>query len=160
MKPHEFRMIETLSPEALEEHPVWAPFRPDDRARVLAWGVAPERLDAELERYGYCGLEPLYPVLEPEGLHDPTDHFVAVTAWLACGVELPGYLLEPQAFGVFVAERDFTFNRGLEDFSQRTAGRLAEALGVDAGSVFPLRYRSRVRRAGAARWEGSIDAPW
>lgn len=159
MRPAEFRMIETLSREALAQHPLWAPFRPPDRARILRWGVDPERLDAELSRYDYCGLDPLFPVPDDEPLDDPKDVFVAVTAVLACGRALPGYLLEPQAFGVFVGEREFTFNRGLPDFSRRAAERLAQALDTAPDAVFPLRYRS-VRDLAGGPLEGAIDAPW
>ena len=68
--PDSFEMIESASRTALEKHPVWAHFESqEDRRIILDWGVAPERVDGEIERYAYCGPPPLYPVLELDPLN-------------------------------------------------------------------------------------------
>ena len=56
-----FEMRDVVDREALELHPLWAPFRGDeDREMILAWGVTVERLDQEIDRFEYCGTDPLW----------------------------------------------------------------------------------------------------
>jgi hypothetical protein len=159
MKPEDFELIETLDRAALERHPVWKTYRPGDRAWVLSWGVEPDWLDGELERFGYCGPEPLFPVLEYDPLPERSEIAVAVELRLASGQVLPGYLLEPLAFGVF-AGVEYTFNRGLPRFALRNAERLASELGISRDQVFPIHYRSGVRDHDGRPLEGQITEPW
>lgn len=160
MKPREFELIETVDREALARHPVWKTYRPGDRAWILGWGVEPGRLAAELERFGYCGPEPLFPVLEcdpwPGGLSEVV---VAARMRLSAGLELPGYRIEPLAFGVF-HEHEYAFNRGLPSHALRTAERLGAALGIPRAEVFPMTYRCAVRGPDGQPLTGEIAAPW
>jgi hypothetical protein len=160
MEPDAFEMIETLDREALSRHPVWTPFRPADRPWILAWGVAPERLDEQLALYAFCGPEPLFPVLDRERLPARSDLIVAAEVTLSCGVGLPGYVLAPHAWGVFTDRAEFVFNRGLPGASRRSAERLAAALGVLVASVFPMRYRMALPGPDGACAEGEFPAPW
>ncbi len=160
MQPAGFEMVEMLSPDALERHPVWTPFRPEHRPWILGWGVTPERLDAELERYEYCGPEPLVPVLDCEPLPDREDLIFAATVRLACGRELPGYQMPPLAFGVFAEGQDWSFNRSLPSFARRVAEKLAAALGIQVEGIFPMRWEAPVKGPDGERLSGEIVAPW
>lgn len=161
MEPDAFEMIETLDREALSRHPVWTPFRPADRPYILAWGVAPERLDEQIALYAFCGPDPLFPVLDRTGLPARPDLIVAAHFELGTsGLELPGYVLAPHAWGVFTDRCEFVFNRGLPGASRRSAERLAAALAVSVQAVFPMRYRSGLPSPDGARSEGEFAAPW
>lgn len=159
MDPEDFELIETLDRKAFERHPVWKTYRSGDRSWILSWGVEPAWLDAELERFGYCGPEPLFPVLEYDPLPERGEVAVGVELELASGAVVPGYLLEPLAFGVF-ADVEYTFNRGLPRFALRNAERLAATLGISRDEVFPVRYRSAVRRSDGSPLEGEIGELW
>jgi len=156
-----FEMIETLSRAALERHPVWTHYdKPEDRDVILGWGVPRQALDEEIARYEFCGPQPLYPVLEFDPL-PPKDHLiVGATFALANGTTLTGYLLEPHAFGLFVENQEFCFNRSLASLSDRTAGRLAAALGERPDELFPMRYTTGVRASDGRTIEGEIDRFW
>jgi hypothetical protein len=117
------------------------------------------RLDAELERFLYCGPEPLFPVLECEPLPEGREIVVAAEIRLASGVALPGYLLDPLAFGVFT-DCEYTFNRGLSRHALQTAERLGAEFGVSRNEVFPLTYRCAVRGPDGRPVVGEIAAPW
>jgi hypothetical protein len=163
MEPEAFEMVETLDREALARHPVWTPFRPADRPWILAWGVPPERLDQQIALYQYCGPEPLFPVLDRGRLPARPDLIVAARITLgATGVELPGYVLAPHAWGVFSGGGEHVFNRGLPAASRRSAERLVAALGLAVApeAVFPMRYRTEPTDAVAAPDEGEFPAPW
>jgi len=121
--------------------------------------VEPGRLDAELERFPYCGPDPLFPVLECEPLPEGNEIVVAAEIRLASGAVLPGYLLEPLAFGVF-AGCEYTFNRGLPRHALQTAERLGAEIGVSRDEVFPLSYRCAVRGSDGRPLVGEITAPW
>jgi hypothetical protein len=157
MRPEEFEMRETLDREALERHPIWTPFRKGDRPWILGWGVPAERLDAELERYSYCGLEPLFPVLESERVPDRPDVLVAASVELAAGRRLPGYRLSPWVVGIFAAGREWVFNRGLPAQARRTALDLARALGTAPEAILPLRFRTIVPGPDGLPVEGAFD---
>jgi hypothetical protein len=159
MKPEEFELIERVGPEALARHPVWKTWRSSDRPRVLAWGVDPAALDAALERFGYCGPEPLFPVLECDPLPDDAELVVAARMRLASGHELPGYRMAPLAFGVFTPH-EYAFNRGLPRFALQMAERLGAELGIARDEVFPMRWRAPVRAPDGSPLEGEIPAPW
>jgi hypothetical protein len=159
MEPDAFALIERLDRKALERHPVWKTYRPGDRPWILSWGVDPAVLDAELERFGYCGPEPLFPVLACDPLPDRSEMAVAAELRLASGAVLPGYLLEPLAFGVF-ADAEYTFNRGLPRYALQNAERLAAALGISRDEVFPITWRSAVHRPDGRPHSGEIPAPW
>ena len=159
MKPEDFEMVETLDRAALERHPVWKTYRAGDRASILAWGVEPSWLDAELERFGYCGPEPLFPVLECDPLPEGSEIVVAAEIRLASGATLPGYLLEPMAFGVF-ADSEYTFNRGLSRHALQTAERLGAEFDVSREEIFPMSYRCVVRGTDGRPLVGEIVAPW
>jgi hypothetical protein len=159
--PDQFEMVETVGRDALRRHPVWSRFDDlRDRPRILAWGVAPELLEREARRFGACGALPLYPVLELEPLPPARDLLVAARFRCADGRELEGFLLEPHAFGVFVGEREFPFNRGLAGPASRTAAALARALSAPLARVFPLAYTTGLRRAGGETLSGRIEVYW
>jgi len=159
--PDSFEMIETASRRALEKHPVWAHFESsEDRRILLDWGVSPERIDGEIARYDYCGSPPLYPVLELDPIPARAHMVVGVTFESDLGIRLPGYLLEPYAFGIFVADTEFCLNRSLVQLSARAAGRLASALDTDAERLFPLRYACELRNHQGAAIEGTLAPFW
>jgi len=156
-----FEMIETLSREALARHPVWAHFRdPDDRETILGWGVGADALEAQIARYRSCGLQPLYPVLRCDPLPAIPHLVVAVRFDCADGTQLPGYVIAPHAFGIYVGEREFTFNRNLATLSRRVAASLGAALGRDAERLFPLRPVPQLPGVDDARVAGEIPRFW
>lgn len=156
-----FEMIETLSREALAKHPVWAHFRdPEDRARILAWGVSAATLDAEVARLEYCGTPLLFPVIRTDPL-PPIPHLIVAASFeCADGTRLPGYLIAPHAFGLYVGDRELCFNRNLAGASARAAAGLGAALGREPEQLFPLRYTSALREADGSRNEGEIPRFW
>jgi hypothetical protein len=159
--PAQFEMVETVGRDALRRHPVWSRFDDvRDRPRILAWGVAPERLEREARRFQSCGALPLFPVLELEPLPPERDLLVAARFRTAGGSELEGWVLAPEAFGVFVGEREFPFNRGLAGPAGRTAERLARALSAPVAGVFPLDYTTGLHRAGGEALAGRIEVYW
>jgi len=159
MDPADFELIETLDRKALELHPVWKTYRAGDRPWILSWGVEPAWLDAELERFGYCGPEPLFPVIDCDPLPDRGELAVAAEVRLSSGAVLPGYRLAPLAFGVF-ADHEYTFNQGLPRFALRNAEHLAAALGISRDEVFPITFRCAVRGPDGRPLVGEIAAPW
>jgi hypothetical protein len=163
MEPEAFEMVESLDREALARHPVWTPFRPADRPWILAWGVPPERLDQQIALYQYCGPEPLFPVLDCGRLPARPDLIVAARFTLGeTGLELPGYVLAPHAWGVFTERAEHVFNRGLPVASRRSAERLVAdlALAVAPEALFPMRYRAALAGADTVQSEGEFAAPW
>jgi hypothetical protein len=156
-----FEMIETLTREALEAHPVWTHYEePRDREAILSWGVPVKALDDEIARYEYCGPQPLYPVLQLDPLPRKEHLIVAAVFDAACGIELSGYVLEPHAFGLFVGDRELCFNRNLVGLSARAAGELESALGEEIERLFPIRYATGLRRHDGSRIEGEIERFW
>ncbi len=159
--PDSFEMIETVSREALEKHPVWAHFEsPEDRQTILGWGVAPEIVDDEVSRYEYCGPPPLYPVLEVDPLPSQRHLIVGVTFESSGGIRCAGYLLEPHAFGIFVGDVEFCLNRNLVQLSEQVAVRLASALDTSADLLFPLRYTSELRNQQGIAIQGTLEQFW
>ena len=156
-----FEIIETLTRDALETHPVWTHYeKPSDRDAILSWGVSVKALDDEIARYEFCGPQPLYPVLQLDPLPRKEHLIVAAVFEAACGIALPGYVLEPHAFGLFVGDREFCFNRNLVGLSARTAGELESALAEEIERLFPLRYASGLRRHDGGAIEGEIERFW
>jgi hypothetical protein len=156
-----FEMIETITRELLEVHPVWTHYEePRDRDAILSWGVPVKALDEEISRYEYCGPQPLYPVLRFDPLPRKDHLIVAASFETACGIALPGYLLEPHAFGLFVDDREFCFNRNLVGLSARTANELESALGEKLERVFPIRYATGLRGHDGRAIEGEIERYW
>jgi len=156
-----FEMIETLTREALEAHPVWTHYEePDDRDAILSWGVPVKALDDEIARYEFCGPQPLYPVLQLDPLPRKEHLIVAAVFEAACGITLPGYLLEPHAFGLFVGDREFCFNRNLVGVSARAAAKLGSALAEGPERLFRLRYATGLRRHDGGAIEGEIERFW
>jgi len=156
-----FEMIETLTRDALEVHPVWTHYeKSEDRDTILSWGVPVKALDDELARYEYCGPRPLYPVLQLDPLPSK-DHLIVAAAFeTACGIALSGYVLDPHAFGLFVGDQEFCFNRNLVGVSARAAAKLGAALADEPGRLFPLRYASRFRSHDGRAIEGEIERYW
>lgn len=156
-----FEMTESVSRAALERHPAWAHFEsPDDRETILGWGVAPEIVDRELERYEFCGPQPLYPVLKLDPLPPLAHLIVAVTFESQSGIRCAGYLLEPHAFGLFVGDREFCLNRSLASLSQRVASELAAALDTRPDLLFPLRYESELESHDGSAIRGTLERLW
>lgn len=140
-----FRMIELLTRDDLEAHPVWADFHDErDRARILSWGVTPERLDAEIERYDYCGRAPLYPVVDLAAVRDVASPSIALRVLLPDGSVLPGYRLGANAFGIYVGDEEYCLNPSLPSRAREVVERLAAILGMEAASFGALRYESVV----------------
>jgi len=159
--PDSFEMIESASRTALEKHPVWAHFESqEDRRIILDWGVAPERVDGEIERYAYCGPPPLYPVLELDPLPSRPHLVIGTTFESNLGTRCNGYLLEPHAYGIFVGDDEFCLNRNLARLSKQTAERLATALGTRVELLFPLRYQSGIRNHHGNTIEGTLEVFW
>ena len=157
----DFEMRDTVGREDLQGHPVWAPFRGSaDREMILGWGVAPEQIEREIERFAYCGTEPMFPVLAFDPLPEIVGVVLAAVFTAADGRELEGYVIGNRAFGVFAAECEFPFNRGLGEAAGRTAGRLAAAMDPVAGSLFPLRYRTGILAVDGEEIAGEIEAFW
>jgi hypothetical protein len=156
-----FEMIETITRGALERHPVWTPYEaPEDRDTILSWGVPAKILDDEIARYESCGPQPLFPVLQCDPLPRRAHLFVSVSVRTACGIELPGYLLAPNAFGVFVDDQEICFNRHLPSLSERAARSLGSALAERPERLFPLRYASDLRTGDGRAVGGEIERFW
>jgi len=156
-----FEMIETLTREALQKHPVWTHYEEsEDRNVILGWGVGVKTVDDEIARYEFCGPQPLYPVLQIDPLPRRPHLIVAVTFDTACEIALPGYLLEPHAFGIFIDDQEFCFNRNLIGLSARTAAKLGSTLGEDPERLFPLRYAAGLRAGDGRAIRGEIERYW
>ena len=156
-----FEMRDVVGREALEEHPVWVPFKgDDDREMILAWGITTERLDAEIDRFEYCGTDPMFPVLEFESLPKIGGMVVAATFEAKSGRKLKGYLIGTSAFGIFTDEREFSFNRSLPEAGAYSARRLGMALEMESEDLFPLRYRTAFKDADGGEIEGTFAAFW
>lgn len=159
--PETFEMVETISLEALERHPVWASFEAAiDRGLLLAWGIPEEILNREFARYEFCGHQPLYPVLQLDPLPQQPHLIVQMTFETASGRSLQGYLLAPYAFGIFVNGREFCFNRNLSTLSGRVATELERALGTAQQPIFPLQYASELRTDAGDPISGEISRFW
>jgi len=157
----DFEMIETISRAALEKHPVWAHYHEEeDRETILAWGVSGEDLDGEIARYEFCGPHPLYPVLKLDPLPVKAHLLIAVAFEGADGTRLPGYVFAPHAFGIYVDDQEFCFNRKLAGVSAREAARLGAALKADSDRLFPLRYATLLRAADGAEIADEIARFW
>jgi len=156
-----FQMIEHLTRADVERHPVWSHYDDsEDRSRILGWGVSAATLDAEIERFQYCGTRSLYPVLELGALPDLDHLIVAADFVTASGTTLLGYRIPPHVFGVFVGEREFCFNRTLVGAAAIAARKLSEALGQAPEALFPLRYSIRVRSRDEQAAAGDIQRYW
>ena len=156
-----FEMIETITREALEAHPVWTHYeKPEDRDAILGWGIPVKALDDEIARYEFCGPQPLYPVLQLGPLPRKEHLIVAATFDTACGIALPGYVLEPHAFGLFVGDRELCFNRNLVDLSARAAAKLESALAEKPERLYPLRFTAGLRTYDGRAIEGTIERYW
>ena len=156
--PAEFRMIELLTRADLEAHPLWADFHDErDRARILSWGVATERLDAEIERYDYCGHAPLYPVLDLVSAAEVASLTVGLRISLPDGSVLPGYRLGENAFGVYVGDEEYCLNPSLPGRARAELERLAAALSREPSALVSLRYESVSELGDQARIEGVLE---
>jgi len=156
-----FEMVEKLTRGDIERHPAWSHYdESEDRSRILSWGVTAAALDAEVERFQYCGTQTLYPVLELDPLPDIEHLIIAADFVTASGMSLPGYLLAPDVFGVFAGEREFCFNRKLVSAAAIAARKLSEALGEAPEDLFPLRYTSRARTHDGRALEGEFQRYW
>lgn len=155
-----FEMVEAVTREQLERHPVWCPFDDDDRVTLLGWGVPEERLDRELERLASCGTRPLFPVLAPGGLPANRPRVVAARFRTASGRSLRGYLHRPHAFGLFAGDREFCFNVHLQGASRRAGERLAAAIGERPEDLFPLRYHCEEAGGAEPPLAGEIERIW
>ena len=156
-----FAMVDTLTRQDAERHPVWSHYdEPDHRSLILGWGVSPATLDAEIERFEYCGTRPLYPVLELDPL-PRLEHLIIVARFVAAsGSSLMGYLLEPHAFGLFVGDREFCFNRHLVSAARIAERKLSLALGEPAEGLFPMVYSTGLRAHDGRLVEGRLQRYW
>ncbi len=156
-----FRMRDVVDREALEKHPVWAPFKGDeDREMILGWGVTAEGLDEEIDRFQYCGTDPMFPVLEFDLLPKIGGMVIAATFEVKNDRKLFGYLVGMSAFGIFSEEREFSFNRSLPEAGASSARRLAEALEMERRDLFPIRYRTGFRTADGRENKGIFEPFW
>lgn len=157
----DFELIESVTADALARHPVWSHWNPEvDRERVLAWGVAPEALDHQLEKFKACGLVPLYPVADFAALSDRKGLTIAARFETADGARLSGYVLEPHAFGIFHRGEEYSFNRSLPAYARRESERLADALGASPDTLFPLFFRLDVSLPAGEGHQGEIARFW
>jgi hypothetical protein len=156
-----FAMVDTLTRRDAERHPVWSHY--DETAHrdlILSWGVSPTQLDAEIERFEYCGTQPLYPVLVLDPL-PRLEHPIMVARFVAAsGSKLMGYLLEPHAFGLFVGDREFCFNRRLVSAAIIAERKLSLALGEPADGLFPMDYSTGLRAHDGRVLDGRIQRYW
>ena len=157
-----FRMVEVLSRADIDDHPMWADFIDGtDRARVLGWGVAADDLDRELRKYDYCGRNPLYPVLDVADADSSgtlVNSSVALRFELENGRQLSGYRVGTASFVLFVEEREFCLNPSLPGRCRAEAARLAETLGLQPGSLLPLRFVECIAAADGQPKHGTIEA--
>ena len=158
IEPADFRMIELLTHEDLEAHPVWADFYDErDRARVLSWGVPRARLEAEIAHYDYCGRAPLYPVLDLAVALEVASPSIGLRITFPNGTSLPGYRVGDSAFGVYLGGEEYCLNPSLPGRARRELERLAAALGLDASGLTRLRYESVAELGAAGRIEGVLE---
>ena len=156
--PAEFRMIELLTLEDLEAHPVWADFHEGaDRTRILSWGVAPHRLNAEIERYHYCGRAPLYPVLDLAAALEVASPSVGLRITFPGGQSLPGYRVGDAAFCVYLGDDEYCLNPSLPARARAELERLAAALGCEPGTLACLHYESVAELGAAGRLNGVVE---
>ena len=156
-----FCMADAVGRAKLETHPAWADYRgARDREEILAWGVPPERLDAELERYAYCGTSISYPILVPDPLPDRPGLVLAARFVTGTANEIPGYVVDGRVFGLFLDDREVCFNRSLPGRAGGEAEHLAGSLGLTPEALFPLRYRTGLRDAAGREVEGELEAFW
>ncbi len=156
-----FEMCEVVGRAELDRHPVWATWGdPGDRALVLGYGVAAEQLDRALARFDDCGPSLLFPVLAEGPLPDKAGLVVSARFETAGGQSVPGYVLEPHAFALFVGEREIAFNRTLVRQAARSATSLCEALGEAESALFPLRFETGRERADGSLLGGEITPFW
>jgi hypothetical protein len=155
-----FQMTDRVTQEWTERHPVWRQYgEHQDRAEIVSWGVSEAVLDREIERLEFCGTQPFFPVLALDSLPASGHLIIAANFVTPSGSEVPGYLLRPHAFGLFVAGNEFTFNLHLTSASAATAERLAAAL-AESADVFPLRYATGLRDHEGKALDGSIERYW
>ncbi len=161
MQTENFEMRDVVGREALEEHPLWAPLKGDeDREMILGWGVAAERLDEEIDRFAYCGTDPLFPILQFDPLPEIGGMVLAATFEAPNGRKLHGYVMGSGTFGVFAENREFTFNRSLPEAGAFAARRLGQVLEVGWRDLFPLRYHTGFRSADGREIEGAFLPFW
>jgi len=139
----EFRMAEMVGRPELMDHPVWADFQGDrDRERILSWGVAEARLDAELAHYDYCGRSPLYPVIDLACTSDLPSPTVALRVVLPGGATAGGYRIGDRVLGVYLGDDEYCLNPNLPARARAEVERLARALGCAPDALEALRYES------------------
>ncbi|MEE3332131.1 MAG: hypothetical protein VX246_14795 [Myxococcota bacterium] len=149
----EFRMVELMTSADFAEHSVWADFHEErDRTRILSWGVTGDRLDAEIERYDYCGRSPLYPVLDVASTDELANPSVALVFTTRSALELPGYRLGQLAFGVYAGDREFCLNPSLPGRARVELAKLAKEIDKPLSDVETLCY------AVPPEWEGRLEA--
>ena len=159
--PEKFEMRDVVGREALEEHPVWAPYTgAEDREMILSWGVTAERLDEQIDCFEYCGTDPMFPVLEFESLPRIGGMVVAATFEVTGGRELFGYLIGASALGIYTNGREFSFNRNLPEAGAFSARWLGEVLEMESLELFPIRYRTGFRGADGREIEGAFEPFW
>ena len=138
-----FRMVELITREDLVDHPVWADFGgDDDRARILAWGVSADVLDAAIAHYDYCGRPPLYPVLDPTSTAQIAHVTLALRVTLPGGGAELGYQVGGLVLGVYRDGEEYCFNPTLPKRLRAERDRLAAAVGCEAGDLAALPYES------------------
>jgi hypothetical protein len=161
LDPKTFRFIEMFTRVDLEEHPVWRHYDESrDRSLILGWGVDANQLGREVAKFQFCGPHPLYPVLQLDPLPDGPGMNIRAQFVGSNDCRLDGYLIDPHAFGVFVSDQEFCFNRNLPSAARRQVMQLAAALGVTGEELFPLSYSADLVRADGSRVEGKIERHW
>ena len=154
----EFRMTELVTRRDLASHPVWADFHGDpDRERILSWGVTPSQLESELDRYGYCGRSPLYPVIDLNCARDLPSVTVELEVALPSGVTAAGYWIRGGVLGVYLNGDEYCFNASLPARMRAEAWRLGRAIGCTGEDLAVIRYESSVALGPEGRIHGAFE---
>jgi hypothetical protein len=147
--PESFRIISgELSEDDLKQNPMWSEhYDYDERFDIVAWGVDPSWLDAELQRLP-SHPHPIYPVLQHEPFPERMFLFIAATFQTPGKQTLQGYLVNvpPHAVCLFVGEESTTLSCHpmLRDLQEEDIKSIQARLGRPDDPILPLEFHSQV----------------
>ena len=134
-----FVCIQDLTENLFKAHPVWILYEdPEQDDEISSWGVNLEK--AWEEKTENPENEYYFPYLgtQEPGLARGTKVYCSVKT--NSGKELSGVLIGGFAFSVFVAGKQFIFNRNMPDFGAKSSEELCSAIGANEENVFPLTF--------------------